>query len=231
MMTTTIKSSETVKSLETIKSIEYINDKYLIDMFYKPKLDHFINYLNNCTNEDKLYFNTPNISAETLVNCYNIHIYNVIFHIKKDRLEDENYKLGDYILNQMRLYFFCNHCELFNSENKCAPKIPNTCVSCYFNLLMKKENDMCSICMEDLQLKITVETKCKHTFHMLCFTQLIENWKGGINNVPVCPLCRVSLADKILVRHGHNDEYYEADDYFSNDEQDDEQDDDEHYDE
>ena len=56
-----------------------------------------------------------------------------------------------------------------------------------------EEEDVCSICQEELQdsafreeLGEPVETSCGHRFHAVCYARVLETSEFA----PVCPMCR-----------------------------------------
>lgn len=55
-----------------------------------------------------------------------------------------------------------------------------------FDILVKNEEEECSICLEHLKSKnIIYLSGCKHKFHISCIKEWFKNF-----DAPECPLCR-----------------------------------------
>ena len=53
--------------------------------------------------------------------------------------------------------------------------------------------DRCTICLEDLEQRMTTYLPCKHAFHYKCWQQMVEQ------RTYLCPLCRFNFSEALPV--------------------------------
>lgn len=61
-------------------------------------------------------------------------------------------------------------------------------LQCYFS---GEVEDKCTICLENLEQKMTTYLPCKHVFHYKCWQKLVEQ------RTYTCPLCRANFSETL----------------------------------
>lgn len=100
------------------------------------------------------------------------------------------------IKNIKKLYFyiknncFCNRNNNDNNDNNNNRNIIIVYYSDIFDEIkdyINKDNDICVICLEELESNIIKLKVCNHILHKKCAIECIQN------KIYTCPICRVNL--------------------------------------
>lgn len=127
-----------------------------------------------------------------LVVIKNEQLYEIYYDDEMLNQVKRNKRLSQEVLVLLKKFYRCTDCDTFQMNYHYSPE---TCDTCMCNMCVKKPDDNCCICLENLNQHSTIQLSCEHYLHIACEKKIpVQEEEDETEMFDIfykkCPLCR-----------------------------------------